>query len=211
MKQLFEEILRMPYYKNCAAESGKVHNVASHENAVESLLIKHGFGKSKIKGLPKYERDEWLLNPRSHNMKELTYISQPCGKNNSPDFIVCWNRQAWFLECKSVAKSTCCPMYNSGVPKPEYIYIFSGQAYDTTTIYRGKDICPPTLYEKFQTHIKQAREQDKILNESIGSMSTHGLCYYTRPMMQHAGKEKNYFENKNRHQYEQNVLALFEG
>ena len=38
MIQLLNGIKAMPYFKNYAAASGAVHNIASHENAVEILM-----------------------------------------------------------------------------------------------------------------------------------------------------------------------------
>ena len=42
MKEILEDILTMPYYKNYAAASGAVHNIAKHEDAVEDKFVKHG-------------------------------------------------------------------------------------------------------------------------------------------------------------------------
>ncbi len=56
MKKIIEEILKMPYYQNYAARSGKVHNVANHEGAVEDILDQHTLTKVKRK-VKKIERD----------------------------------------------------------------------------------------------------------------------------------------------------------
>ena len=77
MKKIIEQILRMPYYQNYAARSGKVHNVANHEGAVEDILIQHSLVKVERK-IKKVQRDAWL-NGTSDDVTEGTYISQPRG------------------------------------------------------------------------------------------------------------------------------------
>jgi hypothetical protein len=42
MIQLLNGIKAMPYFKNYAAASGAVHNIASHEKAVEILMTDNG-------------------------------------------------------------------------------------------------------------------------------------------------------------------------
>ena len=48
IKQIFEKMLLMPYYKNYAAESGAVHNINKHENAITDILINNGYKKKFI-------------------------------------------------------------------------------------------------------------------------------------------------------------------
>ena len=101
-------------------------------------------------------------------------------------------------------------MYNSGVPKSNYIYILASKKYDQTTIFRGEDVLPLAARELIHKHIAEARERDADLEERLRSLNTsHGVTYYTRPMIQHKGGRSagtDYFLNENRSKYEQNVL-----
>ena len=45
IKTLFNEFLKMPYFKNYAAASGSVHNFANHEEAISELMVKHGYSR----------------------------------------------------------------------------------------------------------------------------------------------------------------------
>ena len=207
MRKIIEQVLRMPYYQNYAARSGKVHNVANHEGAVEDILNQHNLSQVERK-VKKSERDAWLSG-EADDLLEDTYISQPCGTHDSPDFIVKTGGRLYFIECKSVTKEGT-PVYNSGLPKKDYIYVFSSKKYDETTVYLGKDVAGDAvamILEQANQEIKaRCNEVTQQLRE-LGE-NTHGLGIYARPMYQHYGnkEKKDYFKNSRRRELEQNVL-----
>jgi hypothetical protein len=43
VSKMFRDLKQMPYYKNYAAASGKVHNISDHEDAVKDVIIQNGF------------------------------------------------------------------------------------------------------------------------------------------------------------------------
>jgi hypothetical protein len=206
MRKILEDILKMPYFKNYAACSGKVHNVAKHEDAVEDILVDHGLNYLQKGGVKQAQRDRWLKGADHSDVPNNTFISQPCGTHNSPDFIVKSDDKLFFLECKSVSKGTTAPMYNSGVPKEEYIYIFCAEKYNETTIYMGGAVLPSKQEQMIQKHIAEARKRDEELNATL--INNYGISYYTRPMIQHkGGKSKtNYFTHNKRQLLERSVL-----
>ena len=151
-----------------------------HENQVEDLLIKH----------------------------KLSYISQPNGPQQSPDFYVFYNDKKYSIECKS-SKGTC-PTYNGGLPKPDSIYIFSSAKYNKTTIYNANDVVSDqmrTLYEELLTEYSSVLEKYKNLPE--WQDDPRGFDFYMRAMYtQKGGKLKtDYFEHKDRARCENNVLT----
>tara|TARA_B100001094_G_scaffold319619_1_gene364713 strand:- start:1779 stop:2411 length:633 start_codon:yes stop_codon:yes gene_type:complete len=207
MKKIIEQILRMPYYQNYAARSGKVHNVANHEGAVEDILIQHSLVKVERK-IKKVQRDAWL-NGTSDDVTEGTYISQPCGTHDSPDFIVKTGGRLYFIECKSVTKEGT-PLYNSGLPKKDYIYVFSSKKYDETTVYLGRDVAGDTIAMLLEQANQEIKARCNEVTQQLRAMgeNTHGLGIYARPMYQHYGsnEKKDYFKNSRREELEQNVL-----
>ena len=96
-------------------------------------------------------------------------------------------------------------MYNSGVPKAEYIYVLCSEKYNETTIYMGGDVLPSEQEQMIQRHIAEARKRDEGLNTLL--KNNHGIEYYTRPMITHKGSNKNYFTHSKRSTLEANVLA----
>ena len=101
MEKIIKQILKMPYHQNYAARSGKVHNVANHEEAVEDILNQHNLSQVERK-VKKSERDAWLSG-EVDDVADETYISQPCGTHDSPDFIVKTGvRVLWSLQYAKV-------------------------------------------------------------------------------------------------------------
>lgn len=210
MRTVIKEILNMPYYGNLAATNGKVHNDAKHEDAVENILRSHNFVPSdSYSSITKKCRDNWKSDHSLCDMREGTYISQPCGTHNSPDFIVKdFSGKVYFLECKSVKKSGT-PMYNSGIPTAEYIYILTSKKYNETTVYLGEDVVNSEVEKLLREHIEAARARDKVMNSALSDLgNSHGISYYTRPMIQHKGIGKDYFMNPKRNLLEQRVLEI---
>lgn len=216
MKKIIQDILKMPYYENYSAVSGAVHNIAKHEDAVQDILEKHNLKEikksdfikeNKIKNIKKL-RNEWL-NDGDHSMlKNNTFIGQPCGKNDSPDFIVKTNNKVYFIECKSAKGAE--PMYNSGFPKENYIYVFTSKKYNSTIVYLGQDIISNGMRETMNKFLKKIVPQVKDLNNELKNTkdNTAGVSYFLRNMYQHAGgaKYNDYFTHELRDKRIQNVL-----
>jgi hypothetical protein len=202
IKKVLEDCLKMSYYKNYAATSGAVHNISKHEDAVEDIIQKYNFNKLERK-VTKDERDLWMEDSTACDLPDNCYVTQPCGTHNSPDFIVKENGKLYFLECKSVSKKTKAPMYNGGIPKSSYIYIFSAERYDKTTIYFGHNVLPPEDYSLLQECIAKHREIDKKYNKLFTNL--FGIRHYTRPMLTHIGGT-DYFDNPYRKEIEQGVI-----
>ena len=207
MRKVFKHFMKMPYYENCAAVSGAVHNIAKHEDAVAKVFRQHGLTpvkKHTTKGFTK-TRDAWLKDPSLCTMRDGTYISQPCGTHNSPDFIVKAAGKVYFIECKSAKGGT--PMFNSGVPKSEYLYVFCSKKHNGTTMFWGGDVLSDKEVRLIEARIRQSRKEDEILNRKLGRNS-YGLTYYTRPMIQHKGGQliNDYFLNPERECIEQRAI-----
>jgi len=240
-KALFKEINAMPYYKNYAAASGMVHNVSKHEDAVKDILLKNGFKewevpeKGKKKKTKKRGDDEsdddteeeeetaktrlvknWITSPPlATDMPSMTYISQPCGKNSNPDFLVKIKPGVVFaIECKSSSKKTKKPLYNSGGLKHNYIYIYSSYSTNSTTIYMGSDILTAEQQKLIDEHIVAQRKMDLILNEQLKKLDTthRGVSYYTRPMIGQSGDSTytDYFKHETKSLCEENVVKFIE-
>ena len=208
MRKVLEDILKMGYYKNYAAASGLVHNITKHEDAVEDIFSQHGLTKSEISKISKKLRDELLKTGEYPEMEDNSYISQPCGTHDSPDFLVKLEGRLYFIECKSVSKGTTSPMFNSGMPKTGYIYVFSCEKYDETTLFCGEDILEKRMQQLIHEYDKKAKQLAKDYNELIRPNNSHGIEVYPRLMLQHKGGRKitDYFKHSQRDELEQNAL-----
>jgi hypothetical protein len=225
MIQLLNAIKSMPYFKNYAAASGAVHNIASHEKAVEILMTDHGLTEWKPIEKPNSETIWNWINTSYQNtiqenptimfetlMPNYSYLSQPCGTHDSPDFIIKLDNFIFIgIECKSVDKGYT-PMYNSGGIKQPLIYVFCSKKTNSTTIYCGKDIMTLTQQQLLDELIEKQRVIEKEYNEKLRECDVNhrGISYYTRPMIQQSGGAEytNYFSHRNREKCEQNVFEF---
>jgi hypothetical protein len=204
-----EKLIKMPYYRNHEAISGFVHNLASHEDAVKDILISENLTQFETKQTQKVIH-EWIDSPESSLIMPVnTFIIQPCGKQQSPDFIVKFvNGHILAIECKS--SNSTIPLYNSGGIKQNYLYIFSSKETNETVTYMGYDIITNIQQKLIDDHIKEARERDEILNKKLREHDTNGrgVCYYTRPMIGQCGGHTytNYFTHKNRVNSDKSIM-----
>ena len=207
IKQIFEKMLNMPYYKNYAAESGAVHNINNHENAITDLLMNNGYKKFF------YTQKKLTAEKRKAFIKAIphgSFIEQPYGTHNAPDFIIITPKgRKIMLEAKS-STSTPYPLFNSGGIKHGYYYVFSCKKYNKTTVFRGEDITTFEQNRLIHEHIEKRRKEDAELNERLKQHDVHnrGVSFYTRPMInQCGGSEKvDYFKHNNREKIEHLVL-----
>ena len=214
---LLKDLNAMPYYKNYAATSGMVHNVAKHEDAVKDILLKHGLKQwTPYKGFTKEVAWGWINIPAlASQMPPMTFISQPCGTHDNPDFLVKMKTNVVFaIECKSSDKKTKKPLYNSGGITQNYIYVYSSQSTNSTTIYMGSAIITEEQQKLINEHILKHRADDAVLNEKLKLIDTNhrGVSYYTRPMIGQSGDSTctDYFNHEMKSASEENVFKFVE-
>ena len=211
-ENIYAELLKMPYYRNYAAASGKVHNISKHEDAVNIIFVNGGL-KEWIpnKKLKKNTVEEMIITRQNIiDMPSYSFISQPCGTHGNPDFLVCFNSKIFGFECKSTTGCNYCPMYNSGGIKPNIIYIFSNEKCNETTLYLGSDIITEAQNDLIDELIHKQRQLETEYNERLKELDItgRGVSYYTRPMINQTGDstKTNYFKHANREMCEKNVL-----
>tara|TARA_A100001015_G_scaffold55517_1_gene60985 strand:- start:4037 stop:4690 length:654 start_codon:yes stop_codon:yes gene_type:complete len=206
-KQILTDIAKMPYYKNCSACSGLTTAPPNHELAIEQVLNSYNmfqFNSIKLK-----KKDKLDLNTSLISMPNFTYISQPFGSHDSPDFII-KDENGIILCLEAKSSTTVYPLYNSGGIHPHYIYIFCSEKTNQTVIYKGSDIISEQQHRLITEHIQLQRQQDIELNKKLAELDTNnrGISYYTRPMIGQKGEavKTNYFTHQNKDTARNNVL-----
>lgn len=213
IKEVFTQILKMPYYKNYAAESGAVHNINKHESAIANLLIENGYTRQDISKLKlKLKLKDFGQPGFLTTMPNGTFVEQPFGSHQSPDFLIKVADKIIPVECKSSDNTY--PLYNSGGIKSNYYYIFCSKRTNSTTVYLGSSIIQAEQQSLIDAHIAQQRLLDEQLNKKLKQLDTNGrgVTYYTRPMInQSGGAEKtNYMTHQNKQRDEMAVLTSLE-
>lgn len=200
-----KEFITMPYYKNATAAT-------KHEEEISKVLCKHGFIKWIAgKKLNRKETMKWVTQPElCKEMPAGSYIEQPFGTQNSPDYIVKIHEGFILpIEAKS-SETSYSPTYNSGGVKQEYLYVFCSKKTDATTIFMGNSIITETQQRLIDEHIQRQRIADEELNKMLSEKDTlnRGIAYYTRPMIiQQGGKLKtDYFSHLARKNTEESTI-----
>ena len=220
MLKIMRELHELPYFKNYAAASGAVHNISKHEDIICSVFENNDLilWNPDNKERPKTNTIlKWINNSIDNINDDIplpdnSYMSQPCGTHNSPDFIIKLTKNIIFgIESKSTDK-VCCPMYNSGGIKQNLIYVFCSNATNSTTIYLGKDIISVEQQKMIDHVIAKQRQLEKEVNIDLKALdiNNRGISYYTRPMIQQSGGNKytNYFTHERRKECEDNVYKF---
>ena len=212
-QNLVKELLEMPYYRNYAAASGAVHNISKHEDAVKDILLKNNLKEwLPSKKLNKETIKSWINTPSLASlMPSPSFIVQPCGTHNNPDFLLkLKDGVVLAVECKSADKEA--PQYNSGGLKQNYIYVFSSEKKNATTLYLGRDIVTVQQQKLLDELIEKQREIQEEYNKKIQEFDLHhrGINYYTRPMIIQSGGSEytDYFSHPERNKCEENVLLF---
>ena len=239
-EKILNDLFNMPYFKNYDAASGAAHNISNHESAIEDVFIINGMsrasaniGKKKVKiidegaeltkaldslGRSSVEaRDAWISGDLTGcKLKNGEYIKQPCSKNNNPDFLLRINNRVYAIEAKSVDDSYS-PVYNSGSPKNNCIYVFASKNTNSTAVYLGKEYWMTedgrelnsdktfiSLYEAMHSAAKALSELMKSKNLQTGAN------FYLRDMWIHSGEQEhtNYFKEPRRTEWFNRVLEF---
>lgn len=198
-RAVLDDLRRMPYFKNYAAASGAVHNIANHEDAVKDIFLKNGL----------VECSSALKDAIPHN----NFVSQPNGSQKSPDFLVRFGCDTVYkFECKSTDKNATKPVYNSGGIKQDVIYVYSAARYNKTVIYVGGDVCSMEQQRLIDELIQRQKELEIEYNEKLKAVDVNkrGVSYYTRPMIGQSGRGEftDYFKHLDRERCELRVYEF---
>ena len=208
IQTLFNAFLQMPYYKNFAAASGAVHNIAKHEEALAHVMLNHGY--RQFVTTTKLKKKDINRSDFLENMPNGSFIEQPFGTHSAPDFFIkTLNGDIIPLEAKSSATTTH-PTYNSGGVKHGFYYVFCCKKTNSTTLYRGEDIITYEQQRLISEHIDEEKRRAAILNERLKALdpNSRGIFFYPRPMICQGGGANytDYFSHFNRERDERNVI-----
>lgn len=225
LEEAIKSILSMGYYKNQAARSGIT--IHGHEDSIADRLIEAGFTKETnhptsaklIEAISSDNRQGEILKIFS-KMTPGSFLQQPCGGNNFPDFLIRDIDGTYkILEAKSAKENSIA--WNDNYPKKDCIYVFSSEKENKTTVFLGQDVITEEQQEMFN---RLTNDIDKLVKEANIEMSkidkyNRGWYFYSRPKYQQCQGQKdiekdnriqktNYFAHNTREQCEKNVLEF---
>jgi hypothetical protein len=239
------DLKSLPYFKNCHATSGI--RISGHEDAIADLLSQNGFQRCVNKDFPKLK--DWMIkdweknNFQPHFITNLSdtkyktkpnktfgmmlngsFLSQPTGSQNFPDFLVRdFDGRFIIIEAKSgkkgkkqlsnVNNSTPAPMWNNSLPKPfAVVYVLSNEKVNGTTFFLGQDVISDVEYQWGDTCIKaQIQLYENQQKNAPVDFFKRGWITKSRPQFFQGGglHLTDYFKHQDRQNCENKVLAFF--
>ena len=111
-----------------------------------------------------------------------TFIYQPYGSQQFPDFIIFTNKKVVPLEAKFSTKRQSKPVWNSNVPRANAFYVFGSRGLQDLTFFCGNDIVTAEHRKSLYGFFKDMRIlQDKIRgNMPTLDLTNRGFTPYIR-------------------------------
>lgn len=128
-------------------------------------------------------------------------VFQPFGKQSSPDFLFLRKGKALALECKFTEKNIKAPVWNSGLPKLHFNYIFGSLMLQDITFFSGNSLLDQ---KESNLIIKLVAEKREELKEE-GLKITNKFEIYLRPMF---NQQQNSWKSVSRNEYENKVIKV---
>ena len=138
----------------------------------------------------------------------IVYTYQPKGPQQFPDYEIPTRWGKIKLECKS-SKDTK-PMYNSGRPHADGLYVFTSKD-NGTTLFWGDDILTERKRQLYDMMLQEMDDVELRWKSHPDWEDDRGFDFYLREMYTQKGKadKTNYFTHKDRQLCEQNVFNFF--
>lgn len=154
-------------------------------------------------------KDEILDNDTKFNHH---YLYHPFGTQNYPDFIICDKNILISIESKFTKKSKKKPVWNSGLPRLNGLYIFGSYGKQDITFFRGKDVISYEESEQFLQFFDQEKEHAALFNTQNMSNQEFGFAAYVRTAFEQQKKYNinaviDFFDNEKRSSMEDAVLT----
>lgn len=228
LKNIFEEL------QNNKDNFLKSETGADFENRIQTCLKKNHFSEiyksdfdtkeeiidfKKIKSQITDKRNEDIILNNFEGLQfKNTYIYQPYGSQNFPDFLIFTEKHIIALEIKYTKKRATHPMWNSNLPKSNAVYIFGSYGAKDITFFLGKDILPANernllldFFDELEMDTKKFKDKMEKLYKVKTTFFDKGFMVYVRKAYTqdkgiNKNAETNYFKFNDRVKLEQNVI-----
>lgn len=199
-----------------------IESISSFES-IEINTIKEKYNEIKKLILAK-NSTEIVENPFEKIIN--SYIYQPYGSQNFPDFIVFTKKFIIPIEIKYSKNqkpqenlNSFRPMWNSNMPKANCIYLY-GVAGENITFFKGSDILDFDTREVLLNFFQKLEKGEKNLNKDLENLPNNfGIYPYIRKAYEHKKIKSTFYDgeniqkiesyfSKNKNEREENVLSF---
>ena len=193
---------------------------ADFEQRICRALDKHGFNRITPDDLEAEERRilkkgalekhrETVLRSPSMSLHGH-YIRQICGSQDYPDFLIFDGGCAFGVEVKFSTGCAKKPVWNSGLPRPNGIYIFGSRRLKDCTFFRGADVVSPEHGKQLHEFFEKLRQDQERFNKELRDQP-YGFQVYVRKAFDQsrASNDKaqiGFFDNPQREALEKSVI-----
>lgn len=157
------------------------------ENRISAQLDKSGFVCIAKDDVDAFARVKKMIHNRT-NVADVEnicprfgrhYMPQPFGSQNYPDFLVFCGKRIFGMETKYSKSTNGKPVWNSGLPRLNGIYIFGALARRDLTFFRGSDILSAADAARLHEFFKELKTSETEFNENMREQP-YGFAAYIR-------------------------------
>lgn len=216
MIDIFEDIIKrkVDYLR---AETGE-HFEDSFERGLRSggysPILKRDISVEDFRVIKEFVVQKQNSNFFAFKKYPMSFIRGPFGSQNYPDFIIFTGKYIIPVEIKYSKENQTRPIWNSGIPRANGIYIFGSYKRGDITFFLGCDILNGkrrTALIKFFEEMKEKEKSfKKVAKKILPDTEKRGFMPYVRRAYDQEkiskDTELNYFSHPQRGRLEKNVI-----
>lgn len=140
------------------------------------------------------------------------FLMGPYGTQNYPDILPFENQFIIPFELKFSRGGATKPVWNSGLPRPNGIYIFGSAKEGEITFFLGGDVISPEDARALHDHLDQVQNKTEEYNKTRMASQRYGFAAYVRKAFDqkktiNKNAITNFFTNKHKETLERNTIA----
>ena len=112
--------------------------------------------------------------------KKSHFVTQPYGSQQYPDFLVFEDSKIWAIETKFNKRKASHPFWNSGLPRPNGIYIYACGIRKQITFFVGKDVVQSSTAAQMHHELDKLKTMATNFNKQELTTQPHGFMIEVR-------------------------------
>lgn len=143
---------------------------------------------------------------------QQNFLVGPYGSQNYPDILLFENQFIIPFELKFSRGGATKPVWNSGLPRPNGIYIFGSTKENEVTFFLGRDVISPEDAKALHDHLNWVQNKTGEYNKTRMAAQPYGFAAYVRKAFEqkktiNKNAVTNFFTNKHKETLERNTIA----
>ena len=145
--------------------------------------------------------------------KKSHFVLQPYGSQQYPDFLVFEDSKIWAIETKFNKRKASHPFWNSGLPRPNGIYIYACGIRKQITFFVGKDVVRSSEAEQMHRELDKLKTMATNFNKQELTIRPHGFMIEIRKAFSQSKRFNpnailDFVTNPNREDLEKATIAF---